>query len=487
MASASLGYGDFDDGQLDLDDPPPIQVAPSPSVSAIDEFDDGEFVVQDLPTAPTHTPTPAPVSAHPSLNAPHAPSDDDDGYGGTTGESEEFGGGASDLFEIEDIGGDSAGGVAGPPAASQGLALALIDKVNEQEEFDPDELDQVSGFGPIPSSPVDVIKYTLRVRKRSAELVTEAERIGSGMSQAKKELDDVLARLGERAQVAGFDSPQVSKLLEEVASADVQASNAQEALSVERRRHQTKIAEIDKVLEGFRAQMAQPRRREAKLAGQLGAKQEEARQLELRIQRLDIEFRNAEALITRHENEAANPEGTPDAELARKAQAIRAKLPGIKAQREELSALRKQMEGPIEELTKALGQVRESLSQLRQKRIAVTTKREEEDTLHVQNTKRASSQTAEASKTAKSKLAQIGRTIRLEGDDSPPWAVELFDEIDVKAKTVHGLLVDARMHKLAAETFDPSTVKKGYLFMGAGVGLALLVLLALLILVSSLG
>ncbi len=442
--------------------------------------DDESLTVKHRPT-PTPPPRRPPPVQSEEFSEYDPPEEDEHGV------DSQFGGGTDDLFEIEDIGGDTPGSESRPPSASvRGGALALIDRADEVEEFDPDDLDRVSGYGPIPSSPIDVIKYTLRVRKRTAELISESERIGAGMSQARKELDDVLARLGERAQVAGYESDKVSKLLQEVASADAKASTAQEALAFERRRHQSKIAEFEKLLDALRAKMAQPRQREAKLAGQLGAKQEEARQLDMRIKRLEIEFRNAEELIARHESESTNPEATPDAELSRKAQALRSKLPTLRSQREELKALRSQMDGPLEELTNALEQIRAGLSELRQKRVSINKMRDEEDALHAQNNKRASSQTEEASQKAKSKLSEVGRSIRLEGS-APTWAEELFEEIDEKAEAVRGLLVESRMHKNAAKAFDPQTVKKGYIYMGAGVGLILMVLLLLLVVISSIG
>lgn len=472
------GYDGFDDAPIELETVAPARAPararPSrPSDVGFEAFDESAFIIEDHPSqpAPAHEPLPGPEPDQPS-------------YGGLGGEDT----GVDDGFELEAIG-DMASLLSedldGPEPANRTPTKELSGgKADEVEaEFDPDELAEVAQFGPPPSSLLDTVRYALKVRKRAAELRAEAGKLEPALEPARRELENDLKRLGERAQVAGYSSAKTSALLEEVAVADARASNAQVTLTTERQRHEARLEELDKELDQVRAEMNQPRQREARLAGQLAAKQEERRQIDLRVQRIDIEVRNAEALIARHEAPLDAAQGEVDADLARKANEQRARLPGLHAAREELMAQRQHLEAPIDELSRELERVRAVLMELKDQRTGIGKARDEEESLHMRNKDLAANQTAEASQAARAKLAEVGRLIRIE-PASPAWAQELFPEIDRKAARYHELrLSNARLLK-AAESFDPKTVRKGYVILAAAGGLIVAAGIALISVIS---
>jgi chromosome segregation ATPase len=382
-----------------------------------------------------------------------------------------------------DLSGDAPIPVGAGGLTTERSALVALKTIDAALEFDPLEIEELAGYGPVPSSFLNTIKYVLKVRQRSAELRTDAENAVRDLEPAKHDLDETLAKLGERTQVAGYRSPQVQKLLGEVAKADQAAANAEVTLEAERLRHQQRIAEIDSDHEQIRTQMIQPRQVEAKLAGMLSAKKEEARQQELRIQRINIELRNAEALITSAENTSLQEEDQEKvADLQRQAQIHRAKLPQLQQEKSEVQTLRQHLAAPIEELTSEHARASAIVAELRTRRAAIAEAREMEEGLHRKNVQAASKQTQEANQAGKTKLAEVGMVVRLE-TEAPAWAQDLFPEIDLCAERYHKIRSNTARLLQAADAYDAVALRKGYIYLavsGGGVILGMILLLVAL-------
>ncbi len=447
----AVGLDELDDEPLELDDGPlsPAPVARSPVTS--------DPIRSPIPSAAQPTPI---------------PQDD------LAGEDDE----PLDL-DVDSGPPVPAGAING--AASGSTPVARLTALEKPIELDPIELAEHAGFGPPPSSFVDTLRYVLKVRQRSAALRAEAEQLAPALEQARRELDEALVRLGERAQVAGYaTSEEILKLLQEVEAASNLAQSAKDALQAERARHQARVADLDKEHEAIRSEMAGPRQREAKLTGQLAEKQEEQRQLDLRIQRIDIEMRNVESRIARlEEPEDQTPEGTEDS-LGNIDQ-LRAKLPGLRAERERLNIERQHLEGPIEEISSELEKAKRVVAEIRRRRVDVAERREQEEVLHTKNLKQASSRTEEASQAAKVKLAEVGRAIRIDRN-APSWASELYPTIDQRSESVHRLRQQSEMAAQAAKSYDQAALKKGYIYLAASGGGLVLIVVLLLVLVSTL-
>jgi hypothetical protein len=486
--TSSARVGKYDDGS-DLDglSDEPIELAdswhppPRPATSSSDDSDDPGSLIDDAP--------PRLASSDTASIRDEARDDSADGsaYGGLDGE------GPDDEAEIELA---APGGPEQAPRPSEaerqspahsafsrpiyGLAADVV-----SVEIAPEELAEIAGFGPAPSSLLDSVRYVFKVRSRSAELRAAVQKIAPSLEPARRELETELKRLGERAQVAGYDSAAIASLLDDAAAADARASDAQTSLASERRRHEARIEELDRELDAVRAEMTPPRQREARLSGQIAAKQEEQRQIDLRLQRIDIEIRNAEVLIARHEAPGAPSQGGNVADLSSKADELRGKLPGLRATRGELQAERQHLDAPVAELTREIERVRVVLEEFKIKRAAIAKARDEEDALHSSNRTSVSSQTAEASQAVHAKLAEVGRLVRIE-PDPPAWARELFPEIDRKAARYTELRTTSERNTKAAESFDPRAVRKGYIVLAAAGGAILFGAIGLLTLIASL-
>jgi chromosome segregation ATPase len=376
------------------------------------------------------------------------------------------------------------------PAETSGRAFApdIPDLGGEGEvlEFSAEDLEALARYGPPPTGPVATVQYALTTRRRSAELRAEASRICAGMEQAKVELVDVLAQLGERARVARYKGRGTAPLLAAVDAAVQDASSAQEAVGAELRRHEARLQEIDQQMDGLRSQMAAPEAQEAQLAGKLGQYQESRRQLEMRTKRIDIELRNAQQLMARHQAAAGDPAKQAEAaQLAPQAAAMQANLPALQAERSQLTTQNGQLNAPIQELTGHVQAVRQQLEGFKTQRVALLRQRQDEEELHQNNTRSASSHSQQAEDAMKDKLCTVGRVVR--GDrNAPDWAQELFPMVDKRAESYGKLHHEHEKHQQAAMAYDQEAAKKGLITLAGGAGLALLALFLLIALASAL-
>jgi hypothetical protein len=371
-----------------------------------------------------------------------------------------------------------------PSVAPSHTGFPLIPSftTDEPPEFDPEELFEKAKFGPVPANVLGAVSYALKVRTRSAELHAEATSIQPNVAKARDEVIEELSRLGERARVAGYKgNKEVESLLAAVAAADRSAESAEGAKSVEQRRHAQKMEEIDARIESVRERMEEPRLKESQLAGELGAKEGERRQLEMRIKRLEIEIRAAEEVIARSQTPGAQQPGSDSAAL----DAASDKLPSLQSELQQLRAKNSHLDDPIAELRARVAKVREELNGLKSERAAATKARDEEQALHEANNRGASSQSAQAQEELKVNLAEIGRAVRYDRN-APKWALELYPSVDEAAYTYAKLWTDHHRCLAAADSFDRSVVQKGYIMMFSGAGLAFVLVLSLLVLASNL-
>jgi hypothetical protein len=352
---------------------------------------------------------------------------------------------------------------------------------DEEIDFDPEELHEAARFGPVPSGFFGSASYALKVRKRTAELVAEAAKLEPAVARTRDELIEELSRLGERARVAGYKGPkEIEALLAAVEAADRNAENAEGAKSVEHRRHERQLAEIEERIEVARDNMEEPRRKEAQLAGELGNKEEERRQLEMRIKRLEISIRAAEDVIARKQAGSQPAEG--DAKAVEDASK---RLPALQAERQQLRTLNSHLDEPIADLRGRLERARDDMAELKAERAAATKARDDELALHEANTKGAASQSEQARQQLTLNLAEIGRAVRLDRN-APSWALEIYPPIDQCAQSYAKLWADRQRFLRAAESFDPSVVQRGYILLFGGAGVAVFLVIGLLVLVSNL-
>lgn len=372
-----------------------------------------------------------------------------------------------------------------PTPRPSGFGIPVIPSFTREEppDYDPDELHEKARYGAPPSSLLGAVSYALAVRKRSAELLAEAARLEPGVARAREELIEEMARLGERARVAGYkgSTQDIAALLAAVEAADRTAENAEGAKSVEQRRHAQAMEEIEARIESVRERMEAPRLKEAQLAAELGAKEGERRQLEMRIKRLEIEIRAAEEVAARGQTSGAQQPAADPAAL----RAASAKLPGLQSELQALRARASHLDDPIAELRARVARAHEELGALKAERAAAAKAREDELALHQANTRGASTQSEQARQELKLYLAEIGRAVRMDRN-APSWAYELYPDIDERAHTYGALWNDRQLCLASANAFDRSTVQKGYVVMLGSAGLAFALVIGLLVLASNL-
>lgn len=379
---------------------------------------------------------------------------------------------------------DGAPSPAAPPAekAAQARASAPAGRPSTLEGgalLDPFEVDDVAKFGPKPASPFATPAYALRVRKRSAELAAEVHVASRELAAAREERLEVLAKLGERARVAGYSSDDVSPALAAVESAERQASGAEDAAAGERERHKAQLAELQAQIERVNARMQSPRATEASLTGQVAAREEQKRRAVHVLGQAEAALRAAEAQL-----EAARADAT-DPEAPARASAVEAGLPALVAGREGARTAVAQLEGPIEELRTELAAVRAELDALAAERKSHVDAREAERKRHDEAMRNAASASDHASKTVRDRLAQVGEIVRYEGP-ADPWAKELFASIDQRTERVNAALRKHALLEAAAASFDQAAVRQGYVVIAAGAALVLFGGIGLIILIAAL-
>lgn len=379
----------------------------------------------------------------------------------------------------------SGGPMTPPPGAATSFVppplLPMVDERDEEPvEFEPEQLEELAKYGPVPGNLIETVKYALTVRKRSAELKTEALRVAEGLEASRGAVLDEMARLGERARVAGYRTKALEPLLAAVEEADRDAESAADAVAAERRRHRQSMQEIEDKLDELRQRMEQPRLQERQLSGKQAKLKETRRQLELQIKRVEIEIRNGEAAIAAADNP---PEDQDRTALEARADQVRVKLPEFQAKRQQLRSRTAQLDEPQAELEGKIEVVERQLKELRAERAALLDSREKEEARHQANTSGATDQSKQARELARNRLAEVGRALRLDRG-APGWAKELFSSLDSKVEAYQRVRREHQRFVQASEHYDQESVKRGYTVLAGGAGLLVIGLIALVSLLA---
>ena len=181
------------------------------------------------------------------------------------------------------------GQLAVPRAATQ---TALPRNIGLDEDgFDPFEIRAFADYGEPPTQIYLTPLYSLRVRKRQAELRLELAERKARVTALESSIEDAIVAFAERARSVAESNPVYSRALMPIAEVEALLFSRDSALASEHENFKRVCAEVDGKLSALDARIAKIDADSKDLEAELAKLEDSRKRAEARLKRLEIEAR----------------------------------------------------------------------------------------------------------------------------------------------------------------------------------------------------
>jgi hypothetical protein len=338
----------------------------------------------------------------------------------------------------------------------------------QEPVFDAYDLAVVADFGAAPSKLWEFPAYALRVASRKRDLERRIDLARRSAAQAERARDDCLADVAEQVRPAIESSRELAPLLEPLLQIEQQAATREQALSERNLELEQKVSVVDHEIEVQRGQDASARAQVDAAAKTLDHAKGALERARAAFKRAEIELRNVQEVA----RAAAGPQArTALPEHAQKIQ----DLSQILAERREALAAPQAAFDEAQRVWNAADSaskaVQRRISDLQKQRRTIEQSYAKELGVRSQGVEHAQSE-------RRSALIALGASLMETTSGVVPQELQQRFFRAQEVLSGHGLEV-ARLRQAMA-TADPESVKKGWIVLGAGSALILLLLIVLI-------
>jgi hypothetical protein len=352
-----------------------------------------------------------------------------------------------------------AGGAPSEPSGSRGVDLPT-GRTPEPAELaiDPVEVSITADYGAVPSAWYVTPAYAVRVHVRRRALRESVHRLERELARAEEERDELLAETlrGLRSRLESED--RYSRLLSRVREAEALAGGRAEEMRRASADYSARSDQLGRQKHELEATVAERRHVRQERAEVLGQREQDYRRAEAGLKRIEIEMRNARALMEQG--------GAPD-------------LPG------RLAALQQQFAQTEPEVAARRGETQAQAREVEQ--IDGELKRLERDQKRLEGEQRALDQ-----RTGKELGTRSAAVTDAQSDERLAWADAaravlalgdpgLFEPTTMTAlrardQAVHQVATELAKHVQALDSFDRTALRRGHRVTLWGLALVVLLL-----------
>ncbi len=364
--------------------------------------------------------------------------------------------------------------VAAPPSGPvpdvMPAAKNYRDPMPDQQEapaFDPFEIAVLADYGPAPAQIWQFPPYAIRVTARRRDLRRRLAMSRRAVDDAERQRDDRLADLAERVRPAVEQSNDMESLLDTLRQIEETAASRNQALSARNQELAQKVSVVDREIEGHRKHEQETQAKVKTTAATLDAARQELERANAARKRAEIELRNAQ--------EVARAAAGPQARTAPPEHA--AKLQHLQEILDERKAAASAPQAAFDEAKRVWNDADSAHKAVQRKIADLQKQRRHIEQSYASDIGMRSAGVEEAQKERRAALVAIGaRLIEMNAEDVPRKLRQTFFEAqDVLSARV----LEADKLEQAIVSADPAAVRKGWVVMGGGGFVALVLLVAL--------
>jgi tetratricopeptide (TPR) repeat protein len=338
----------------------------------------------------------------------------------------------------------------------------------QEPVFDVYDLAVLADFGAAPDKLWEFPTYALRVASRKRDMQRRIDLARQSAALAERARDDCLADLAEQVRPAIESSREMAPLLEPLLQVEQQAASREQALSERNLELEQKVSVVDQQIDAQRGQEASARAQADAAAKSLDQAKASLERARAAFKRAEIELRNVQEVA----RAAAGPQArTALPEHAQKIQ----DLSQILAERREALAAPQAAFDEAQRVWNAADSaskaVQRGISDLQKQRRAIEQSYAKELGVRSQGVEHAQSERRAA-------LVALGASLIETSSGVVPQQLQQRFFQAQEALEGHGREV-ARLRQAMA-TADPGAVKKGWIVLGAGSALVVLLLIVLI-------
>jgi hypothetical protein len=351
------------------------------------------------------------------------------------------------------------GGLPSEPSRSRAADLPT-GRTPEPAELaiDPVEVSITADYGEVPNAWHLTPVYAVRVHVRRRALQESVHRLERELARVEEERDELLAETlrGLRSRLETDD--RYSRLLSRVREAEALAGGRAEEMRRASAEYAARSGQLGQQKRELEATLAERRCVRQERAEVLGQRQQDYRRAEARLKRIEIEMRNARALMEQG--------GAPD---------LPGRLASLQQQfaqtEPEVAACRGEMQAPAREVEQIDGEIKRL--ERDQKRVEGEQRGLDQKTSKELGTRSAA--VTDAQSDERRAWADAARAVLALGD---PGLFEpaTITALRVRDQAAHQAATELAKHVQALDSFDRTALRRGYRVTLWGVGLLVLLL-----------